>query len=369
MNRRGPLAPLALTLPFLAFIVACGSEDLADLTTGDITVTSVTTGDDLDLQYTVSDGTTPMSIESNGTATFSDLLAATYSVTLSDVATNCTTTSDNPQSATVVGGQTTSVSFASECVGAVPPHTLLAADRVGNVYTIDEATGAETLLLATTTDDGLGNQVDVGVVSSMHWIPPTELWWLGTGGRAQCDGCIQTLDLSTGIATTLLQQNNGVSGLAVHPTTDQIYTWQSDGTNQLFGIDATTAVFETLFTNLGLQNGGSGTTFSLDGVLYVATGDDLHSIDLATGITTLIGAMTYTGFPTFTETSQTIGSMATRPDDGVVFGILKDGGRSGTLQPTYLVTVNLETAEITNVGPHTETMDGLAFIMTALITP
>ena len=61
--------------------------------------------------------------------------------------------------------------------------------------------------------------------------------------------------------------------------------------------------------------------------------------------------------------------MTTRQSDGVVFGILKDGGRSGNLQPTFLVTVDLATAEITNVGAHTGLMDGLAFIMTSLITP
>ena len=73
--------------------------------------------------------------------------------------------------------------------------------------------------------------------------------------------------------------------------------------------------------------------------------------------------MTYTGFPApFTETSQTIGSMTTRPSDGAVFGILKDGGRSGTLQPTFLVRINTETAEITYVGSHSLPLDGLAFV-------
>ncbi len=66
---------------------------------------------------------------------------------------------------------------------------------------------------------------------------------------------------------------------------------------------------------------------------------------------------------------QTIGSMVTRPSDGVVRGILKDGGRSGTLQPTFLVTINLTNAEITYVGSHSLLMDGLAYIPTSEITP
>ena len=51
----------------------------------------------------------------------------------------------------------------------------------------------------------------------------------------------------------------------------------------------------------------------------------------------------------------------------VVFGILKDGGISGTLQPTFLVTVNLTTAEITNVGQQGDLMDGLAFVPTSVL--
>ncbi len=250
-----------------------------------------------------------------------------------------------------------------------PTFTLVAADRDGDFYTIDEATGVETLFLDTSTDDGFDGTTDVGVVSSMHYIPSTQEWWLGTGGNAECAGCIQTLNLTTGLATTLADVQNGVSGLAVHPTTGKIYTFESDGTDEIYEIDATTGVYTTLFTGLGMQNGGTGTTFSLSEVLYVAPRGELYTVDLSNGTPTLIGALTYTGFPAFTQTSQTIGSLATRPSDGVVFGILKDGGNSGNLQPTFLVTVDLATAEVTNVGAHTQLMDGLAFIMTSLISP
>ena len=58
--------------------------------------------------------------------------------------------------------------------------------------------------------------------------------------------------------------------------------------------------------------------------------------------------------------------MATRPSDGAVFGILMDGGRSGTLQNTFLVRVNIETAEITYVGSHATMLDGLAFVPSSL---
>lgn len=252
-----------------------------------------------------------------------------------------------------------------------PPMTLVAADRDGNVYTINETTGAETLIIPTTTPDATGAMVDVGVVSSMLWVEATQLWWLGTGGRnAECEGCIQTLNPTTGVATTLRVDasfGSGVSGLAIHPTTGAIYSFESDGTDDMYEVDPTTGVFSVLHSGLNMDNGGTGTTFTSDGTIYVAPRGELYTVDIDTGVPTLIGATTYTGFPAFTQSSQTIGSMATRPSDDVVFGILKDGGNSGTLQPTFLVRVNLTTAEITNVGQHSERMDGLAYVPTSVL--
>jgi hypothetical protein len=248
------------------------------------------------------------------------------------------------------------------------PVTLVAADRDGDIYTINETTGTETLIVPTSTSDGTGGMVEVGVVSSMLYVTSTQQWWLGTGQNAECSGCIQTLDPATGIATTLAIPAGlrGISGLAAHPTTGAIYTWESDSTNQLFGLDAVTADPDTLFSNLSPPSGGTGTTFGTDGTLYVAGGDELWTIDLVSGVPTLIGALTLTGFPALGG-RQTIGAMATRPTDGVVFGILKDGGGGGRTTATFLVTINLTTAEVTNVGAHTELMDGLAYIPTSLL--
>jgi hypothetical protein len=251
----------------------------------------------------------------------------------------------------------------------VLPVTLVAADRIGDIYTINETTGVETLIIPTTTQNSTGTMVSVGVVSSMLYVESTQLWWLGTGGNAECDGCIQTLNPTTGVATTLRSTvaDRGVSGLAAHPTTGAIYTWESDSTNRLYGLDATTAVVDSLFTGLGIPSGGTGTTFSADGTLYVVGGDELWTIDLVTGVDTYIGTTTFVGFPAFVGGNQSIGSMTTRPSDGQVFGILKDGGGISNIQVTYLVTVDLTTAAITNVGSQTELMDGLAFVPTTLL--
>ena len=103
------------------------------------------------------------------------------------------------------------------------PVTLLAANRNGNVYTVNETTGASTLFLDTWTDDSQGGTMDVGVVSSMVYVATTQKWWMGTGGQASCKGCISTLDPETGEASVLSTDGGqdhgiGVSGLAIHPT-------------------------------------------------------------------------------------------------------------------------------------------------------
>jgi len=247
-----------------------------------------------------------------------------------------------------------------------PPVTLVAADRAGDIYTIDEATGAETFIIPTTTQDATGAMVDVGVVSSMLYVPSTGLWWLGTGGNAECQGCIQTLNPTTGVATTLIQPGlRGIPGLAIHPTTGAIYSWEGDSTDELYEFDAVTGVPDTLFTGLPMPSSGTGTTFSTGGALYVAADDELWEMNPATGVPTLIDQFTFAGFPAFGSASQTIGSMATRPSDGVVFGILKDGGGVNATQVTYLVTISLTDAVVTNVGPQSELMDGLAYVPTS----
>ena len=249
------------------------------------------------------------------------------------------------------------------------PATLVAADRDGDIYTINETTGAATFIINTTTANSTGTMVDVGVVSSMLWVESTQKWWLGTGGNAECDGCIQTLNPTTGVATTLIRPGNGsgISGLAAHPMTGAIYTWESDSTDELYRFDTVTGVPDTLFTGLPMPSSGTGTTFSLAGGLYVAADDELWTINLTTGVPGLIGTLSFTGFPAFASSSQTIGSMTTRPSDGVVFGILKDGGGVGSTQTTFLVTVNLATAVVTNVGPQSELMDGLAYVPTSML--
>jgi PKD repeat protein len=93
-------------------------------TTGDLTVSAVTTGSDLDPDgYTVTvDGGQSQSLGVNASVTYSGLTAADHSVEISGVASNCTVTNANPQTASVPAGATAQVTFDITCA-ALPPTT------------------------------------------------------------------------------------------------------------------------------------------------------------------------------------------------------------------------------------------------------
>lgn len=71
---------------------------------------------------------------------------------------------------------------------------------------------------------------------------------------------------------------------------------------------------------------GKGATFSQTGELYVAGDDTLTRIRLTLREASAVGTFSYIGFPPFPSQARAIDAMTTRPSDGVVFGILADGG-------------------------------------------
>jgi len=90
-------------------------------TTGDLIVTTTTGGSDLDPDgYTVSVAGSSQPILTNGSVTFFGLPAGTQSVALSGIASNCTVSGANPQTANVPAGGTGHADFAISCVA--PDH-------------------------------------------------------------------------------------------------------------------------------------------------------------------------------------------------------------------------------------------------------
>ena len=105
---------------WLASVLALNPPAPLPPPTGDLTVTTTTTGSSLDPDgYTVTvDDATSQSIATNGSVTFIGLSPGPHSVSLSDVAANCTVTSANPVTVTVVAGETATADFTISCAAA-----------------------------------------------------------------------------------------------------------------------------------------------------------------------------------------------------------------------------------------------------------
>jgi hypothetical protein len=257
-------------------------------------------------------------------------------------------------------------------LGPVPlePMTLVAADGNGFVYTVDETTGTETSIRrAMTLHPFSGLPVPVGVITSLSWIPSVDELWLGTAfGGDVCSRCIYAFspDATAEVPVRpLVEEVDGVSDFAVHPITRRIYTFHRDRGGYLFRVDPEQAVYTEVMQDLDEGSAGKGTTFSNEGLLYVAGDDRLTHIRLNLREVAQVGTFSHVGFPAFATPELSINSMTTRASDGVVFGILQDGGGAfHDLTMTYLVTIDLETAEVTNVGTNTNLLTALTWVPT-----
>src|SRR5206468_1707653 len=154
--------------------------------TGDLTVTTGTSGSNIDADgYTVTvDGNASKSIGTNGSVTFTGLSAASHTVVLSGVASNCSVSGGPSRTVSVPAGGTASTSFSVSCT-APPPET-------GNLTVTASTTGSNL------DPDGYTATVDGGASQSV-----------GTSGSVTFTG------LSAGshsVALSGLAANCSVSG-------------------------------------------------------------------------------------------------------------------------------------------------------------
>src|SRR6184192_3953899 len=226
-------------------------------TTGDLTVTTGTSGSNIDADgYTVTvDGNASKSIGTHGSVTFTGLSAASHTVVLSGVASNCSVSGGTSRTVTVPAGGTASTSFSVSCT-APPPET-------GNLTVSTSTTGSNL------DPDGYTATVDGGASQSV-----------GTNGSVTFTG------LSAGshsVALSGLAANCSVSG-----ANPQTVTVPSGGT--------ATATFAVSCAATG---GGNGTLT----VTTSTTGSDLdpdgYTVTLDRGATSqpiaTNGSVSFTG--------------------------------------------------------------------------
>ena len=132
VNARLRVVGLLLAPTLLLALAACsGGGNPLGLNVGAIQVTTSTTGSNLDPDgYSVEVGDTLVqspviqNIGINSTVTFTPVPVGTYPVTLTGVASNCTVTSNNPQTASVPAGGTAQVTFDITCTAQTGPGTI-----------------------------------------------------------------------------------------------------------------------------------------------------------------------------------------------------------------------------------------------------
>src|SRR5438874_2150109 len=225
--------------------------------TGNLTVTTGTSGSNIDADgYTVTvDGGASQAIGTNGSVTFSGLAAASHTVVLSGVASNCSVSGGTSRTVSVPAGGTASTSFSVSCT-APPPET-------GNLTVTASTTGSNL------DPDGYTATVDGGASQSV-----------GTNGSVTFTG------LSAGshsVALSGLAANCSVSG-----ANPQTVTVPSGGT--------ATATFAVSCAATG---GGNGTLT----VTTSTTGSDLdpdgYTVTLDGGATSqpiaTNGSVSFTG--------------------------------------------------------------------------
>jgi len=130
-------------------------------TTGNLTVTTSTSGSGIPASYTLNasgpGGSTSQAIGANTSVTFSGVTPGDYTVSLSDVAANCTMSGANRRTVTVPSGGTGSTTFSVSCTA--PPTT-------GNLTVTTSTTGSSLPSGYTVTVDGSRSQA-IGANSSV----------------------------------------------------------------------------------------------------------------------------------------------------------------------------------------------------------
>ena len=233
------------------------------------------------------------------------------------------------------------VAVAVGSVSALQASTLYGVNKSGTpglTYTLDQTTGASTLVGATGFDFPGDLASDTRVGSYRIWAPDITT------------NTLLKVDPTTGSASAVapFDSKDKIVSIAFDITTGKLYGTSAHGFgaagDQLYEIDPNTAA-TTLIGTLGVNN-VYALAFNNAGTLY-GVGQDrqaLFQISTATGAASLVAPVALTA----------VYDIATRPEDNVTFAV--DSGTSA------LYTLDLGTGATTLVGAYAASnVVGLAF--------
>lgn len=170
-----------------------------------------------------------------------------------------------------------------------------------------------------------------------------------------------TIDVQTGIGTLVgpLSDEGILQDLSFSGNGTLYGYFRAKGSNFLAIIDIDTGEV-TFIGNSGLSGEGNGIGFDQFNELFLAQTDmiipSLYLLNQSSGLASLVTDLT---LPPLDEGFPVINSLDLNPESKVMFGSLDV---QDFAYEHYLVTINTETGEVTNVGETVEGLEAIAFL-------
>ena len=202
----------------------------------------------------------------------------------------------------------------------------------------------------------IGNAPIQGAISDLAYSPDGTLYAYDSSD-VNNNGYdrIVTIDTLTGIATVVtdvIGWSGGGVGIAFGPDG----TLYASDIGDLVTINITTGAATLVGTNPGEEYDVDGLAFSSDGTLYGINGAgpgsifSLYTFDLTNGINTPgTPYLPSDPYPPSDPDGRNIQSLAFDPD-GILIGLDNGDGRFGGFGDEFLVTIDLNTGETTEIG-------------------
>jgi hypothetical protein len=194
-------------------------------------------------------------------------------------------------------------------------------------------------------------------ISAMD-VDPTSGILYGVAERpADRQRVLISIDRQTGAGTQIAELTFGDNVEFEH-----IAGMSFDSSGKLYGYGSWDQGFYTIDVSTGtivrlglnaLDMYGNGIAFSPGGILYHVGNDNLNTVDLTSGLPTLVAPLLFNLIVDFYG----ISAMDYAPETGFYYAILKDGQGGAT----DLVTIDVTTSIINLVGPTADNMDGMAY--------
>jgi len=240
------------------------------------------------------------------------------------------------------------------------PDALFAASQTGEIFELDPNTGEATSVVTPRAEGAL-----LGRISAMEYSVEDQVWFVGTGGKAPCPGCLYNFDWKTN-TTTRIELNGDVpeafAGLCINPGDGELYaTLPSDDGAVFVYDDRNGSVTRIEFDEGTTGEHGKGCAFPTSNRMLIAGDLSLSSLNISTRTVSTVGFLSYLGTE-FTNASVTVGSMSNRINSSRIYVLVKDGGGSGSSSVSFLGELDTTSGAVRIVGTTGRPLDGLVFV-------